>query len=167
VRVCALFLVPLLAGAQPPTPESIETRLSTERADRVVAELWREKTTWHVVEARVATGSLRWLKIAARLYAGCDAGICAMLKIDLGDALVKNPTDVLAVAGDSFSARDACSTYGSVQDSVDLDLKKALAAIALREEAVRSVRRPDLEAKKQECLNELHTLRELAPGAFR
>jgi hypothetical protein len=164
--MACLATAALISQGQP-SPESIGALLETRSADRVAAELFGDHRRWSAIEAGIASGDRRWLRTAAQLYAGCDAGICYALKIALGEALAKNPRGVLAAAGDGYSATDACSTYGYVTDSTDLSLPRALAAIRVRQNAVRGIRDPSLASKKQECLLELRALQEQVPRAFK
>jgi hypothetical protein len=156
-----------LASQGQPSPQSIGALLERRSADSVVAELFGDHRAWSAIEAGIASGDRQWLRTAARLYAGCDAGICYALKVALGEALAKNPRGVLAAAGDGYSATDACSTYGYVTDSTDVSLAKALAAIRVRQNAVRAIRDRSLTSKKQECLLELRALQEQAPRSFK
>jgi hypothetical protein len=168
VDVIALACTAMLAlASQGPSPQSIRALLEKRSADTVVAELFGDHRTWSAVEAGIASGDHQWLQTAARLYPGCDAGICYALKIALGEALAKNPRGVLAAAGGGYSARDACSTYGYVTDSSDLSLPRALAAIRVRQNAVRAVKDRSLASKRQECLLELRALQEQAPRSFK
>jgi len=163
----ALVAVLTLASRAEVTPESIGSLVQKRPAYRVVSDLFGDSQTWSAIEAGIASGDRRWLEVAAHLYASCDAGICYALKMALGEALLTNPSGVLAVAGDGYSAGDACSTYGYLTDSTDVSLPKALAAIRARQEAVRAVKDRSLAARRQECLTELRGLKAYAPKAFK
>jgi hypothetical protein len=93
--------------------------------------------------------------------------MCYGLSLAFGQALANNPADVLVVTGEGLSARDACSTYGTLSDAPGATLQQALAAIALREKVVQAIRDPKLTLKRQECLLQLRELREHAPAAFK
>jgi hypothetical protein len=161
-----LVLSGLLASA-PVTAKSIAARLKVESPRAVAAQLFADESAWAAIEAGVGSGERQWLEVGSRLWRGCDAGVCYGLSLAFGDALAKNPAGVLAVTGEGLSARDACSTYGTLSDTPGETLQQALAAIALREKGVQAIREPKLTSQRQACLLELRALREHAPAAFK
>ena len=157
----ALCLVACNSDRTPPLPrgDSVAVALIREvervGAKRMVDSMFRDHSFGDMIDSGIATGDSTWLVLARRLKAVSDGGVSEELELSLGAALPKAPEAVLRLLGDTLAGFDigwVCRDE-VVMDDVDTARASAInrahrtAAVS----ALRTVRSPDLIARRDSC----------------
>ncbi len=138
---------------QPIKASQVDAMIDRQGAGGTLRELLRDEKVWRQVLERIAAGSNAWLRVAARLEPGSDAGAAEDLAIAVQDALPNAPEQVLRlVKGGAFTVGHACGGYGSGQIEDRRPKRTILALIHKRQEAVQGVGETTLADTKRACL---------------
>jgi len=159
--VTSLCLAACNSDRNPPLPrgDSVAVALIREvkrvGAKRMVDSMFRDHSFGDMIDSGITTGDSAWLVLARRLKAVSDGGISEELEMSLGAALPKAPEAVLRILDDTLAHFDigwVCRDE-IVMDDVDTARASAInrahhiAAVA----ALRTVRSPDLLARRDSC----------------
>ena len=85
-----------------PTPKMVEARIHAIGAQPTVRELWNRPGDWDAVMAGIESGDAAWLKVAAELKPGADAGSSESLAIVVSRSIQHNAPAFLRIAFPSF-----------------------------------------------------------------
>ena len=132
-------------------PDAIIKEIKSRGANAVVVELW---SVWDSICDRIATGDEAWLKAAAALEAGTDAGASEMLYLALGEGLEHAPERDFKIVGNTFNLQFICS--GPDDDNVRYNsYELSMRAINLRIKKIAAVKDPSLQKMIKECIHYL------------
>jgi hypothetical protein len=130
------------------TPERLHQEVSSKGARTVVAELTRnDEKDWNVVLAKVESGNAAWLRVAAELRKGTDAGGTEDLDFSVARALPKAPVSVLKLVGQGFTIKEVCTSpfiesQPGIEERYLLQTQQALARLHVE----------DVETSRRSCL---------------
>ncbi len=144
--------------AYPVTPAGILKEAETRGGRAVLDELYASETRWRVVRRGLATGQAAWLDVARTLKEqGARGAASQEVTAAVADALAVAPVSVLRVLEPPLDADNVCS-MNTIEDSLGPDYAAASAKVAARIRAVRSVKDPALQSRRDECLDFLNEL---------
>jgi hypothetical protein len=135
-------------------PETIINEIKSRGAKTVVRELTKDWNVWDSICDKIASGDQAWLKAAAALQAGTDAGASETLDLALGEALEHDPINVFKSVGKSIDLESICSgpdVDNAHYNSYELSMK----AINLRINKVAAIKNPSLQKISKECIHYL------------
>ena len=135
-------------------PDAIIKEIKSRGAKAVVIELTRHWNVWDSICDNVATGDEAWLKAAAALQAGTDAGSSEMVYLALGEALEYSPERVFKIVANTFNLQFICGcpdVDNARYNSYELSMK----AINLRIKKVTAVKDRSLGKTSEECIRYL------------
>lgn len=167
--VTALCLAACNSDRTPPLPrgDSVAVALIREvervGAKRMVDSVFRDHSFGEMIDSGIATGDSAWLQLARRLKPAADGGVSEELELSLGEALPKAPEAVLRMLGDTLAHFDMGWVCRDEVVTDDVDTARAstinrahrIAAVA----ALRTVRSPDLIARRDSCATILGLVR--------
>jgi hypothetical protein len=147
---------PFEGQIRPVTPAEVSAQVRLHGAHWVVSELWDDHHWGDAVDG-VGSGDARWLVLVPELAPGVDAAPAEELRDNLGLALPRNASAVLAAINpkDEFitGADAVCSTAFGNNFTYDLPADFAKRSIV----AVEAVHDPRLAAVKGQCLDTLQS----------
>lgn len=123
-------------------------------AGEAVQKLYKNEAAWNYVLKKIASGERRWLYVAVRLREGTDGGLTSMLETAVGEALGRQPANVLSIVLPTFQIQDVCGNV-DIDDEQFGTYELALAEIKRQIHLVSEIETPTLEAAKNSCLEEL------------
>jgi hypothetical protein len=132
------------------TAQDLLQRVRHQGAQQVVASLTSTPSEWDLVLDKIEQGQPDWLKAAAALRAGTDAGNSVGLDVAVSGAIQHNPTGVLQVLGQDLQLSEVCRN-GQIEPTpaqVKAFLTRTRAALA-------TVKAPTLIQKRDACLAKL------------
>jgi hypothetical protein len=135
-------------------PETIISEVKSRGAKAVVRELAKDWSVWDSICDKIASGDQAWLKAAAALQAGTDAGASETLDLALGEALEHDPKNVFESVGKTMNLESICSgpdVDNARYNSYELSMK----AINLRINKVAAVKDRSLRKMSKECMHYL------------
>jgi hypothetical protein len=153
LTVALLVWISGVCGAGTPSNTSLHaaTILADVRAQgarAVVANLSSDTATWNRLVANVGRGNQEWLKVAAALRPGTDAGASEALDEAIFLSLKASPAAVLQLMKDGvFETTMVCSS------NIGIDYSPAQSRRFIREriQAVNRVTDPNLAAVREHC----------------
>jgi hypothetical protein len=154
--------VSVAANAGALSLDQVSALLAEEGPQGCVKILFADDDRWEAFLDSVASGRSDWLALAEQLRPETDAHASETLEMAFQEALPRNPSGVLAVvARGTISAQDACGMYGFGQIEDERPTAVVVGLVDMRITAVSAVTREDLRVVRDECLKQLHELREL------
>lgn len=154
MAIAALFSIPVLAGED--TCRSVSEQIEEKGPWSVTNWMHAQPNRWEHLLSQIETGSECWLNIAREIYVGCDGAVCTAIPSAVAKAMLREPDRVLALVGhDNFNVDSVCLPFLS-EDEPD---KKVLAYLQKVENALSRARDPKNASSKEECLSQVHRLR--------
>ena len=135
-------------------PQAIIDEVSSRGAREVVLELYNDDDTGYALLRNIATGSELWLKAAAALRSGSDAGASEMLDLAVGEALEHAPANVLRITPKVSWLRSVCAGP-DVDDRRYDSYELSMNAINLRLKLVAAITDPKLQHLCDQCIRYL------------
>lgn len=135
-------------------PEIIISEIKSHGARTMVLELTKDWNVWDSICDKIASGDSAWLKAAAKLQEGTDAGASETLDLALGEALEHDPKNVFKIVGRTLDLESICrapDVDNARYNSYDLSMK----AINLRINKVAAVKDLSLQNMRRKCLQYL------------
>jgi hypothetical protein len=106
---------------------------------------------WSQLLKGVATGSKDWLGVANQLRNVSDGGVTAQLQLAVGEALERQPRNVLSMSVPEFGIDVICGAPDT--DDVRFNsYDRSMASISKRERAVRALKDEKLRELQESCV---------------
>jgi hypothetical protein len=158
----ALIVSSFFGAAQPVElprdPDSLAKLIEAAGPRAVLERAWYPSSFWaKVIVPGIEAGSPKWLKVAALLRPGTDAGATSELRDALYEALPRNPYRVLPILmSEGGSAEEVCRNAGEFVDPPKGGIAKYLARL---ERSLYEPKSPKLKSMRAECLNGIKSKR--------
>ena len=141
------------------SPDAVLSEIHALGAHAVVIKVFDDQEFGESVLKGVSSGSIKWVRVAAKLLPEADASVSLGLASSLAMALAQVPENVLPLVNSSpeFEARRICLPFmsGEVADEIHLaNLQKLELALA-------GVSTLSLQKAKNACIRELETMRSI------
>jgi hypothetical protein len=142
--------------AAPLTPEGVSVQIEKLGTRAALTRIYNTKGEWQELLKGIGSGTVAWLRVAARLRPASDAGTSEQLDLAVGEALEHQPRNVLTVAMPAFTISVVCggpNVDDARYDSYELSIK----AIELRKAKLREISDPDLAKLRDDCIKNLES----------
>lgn len=143
-----LISVPACQGENTWTIDRLHQEISSKGARTVVMELARnDEKDWNNVLSKIESGDAAWLRIAADLRKGTDAGATEDLDFSVARALPKAPVPVLKLVGQGFTTNEICtSPFIEAEPGVEEHY------LLQTQQVLSSLHAPEVENSRRSCL---------------
>jgi hypothetical protein len=136
-----------------PEAAALLADVKTQGATAVVAKLWADNARWNQAMANVGQGRHDWLRVAAALRPGTDAGASEALDEAIFLALKTAPSTVLQLLKDgTFDTRMVCSS----NIGADYSAAQSKRFIKDRIKILENLSNAAIEPARAQCLQGLH-----------
>lgn len=140
-------LVPLQAQASAlGSPAEVERSIKLSGASRTWAELSAEHQ-WEGLLDKVSAGQPGWLKVAADLRTGTDAGASEGLDAAISEAIRRRPAEVLRLFQSGVSAENVCRSR-----AIEPTPEQVRTFVGETRTALEGVKDPALRQARDQCI---------------
>ncbi len=142
-----LALVLLSACSESPA-EKVLSRVEESGPQAVIAQLFQSDTEWTELSRNIESGDDAWLRVAASLRPGSDAGSALSLIYSVARAIPANPHGVLSLAKEGHFSIELICTSPFIEPEPGIAERFAEKA----SEALSTVQDPHLLQVRDECV---------------
>ena len=130
-------------------PNHIISQVINNGADKVVEELTKNQKTWFYVLRQISKGGNEWIRVAAFLLPGTDAGNRTLLTDTVNYAIENSPEEVLSIAIPVFHIYEVCGCGPADADTDEKNIKSKI-------QSLMSVKDPNLIPIRDACIAQLN-----------